>query len=91
MANESPRIIMDTVRLDVAKSTNAIRTDRELAKRAGITDRTLRNIRNSGNVSMDILEKIAIAVNWNPIDLIATPGYPDPKSVAPVGHLTLMI
>lgn len=66
-------------RLDIAMAVAGVKSDEELAKRAGIDKRTLWNARNLGVISFKVLNQIAEVLNCNPIDLLVTPGFPDPK------------
>lgn len=72
-------IFVDATRLDIAMAIAGLRTDEKLAEKSGVDDRTLRNIRKLGKCSFDTLNKIASAIGCNPIDLLRTTGYPDPK------------
>jgi DNA-binding Xre family transcriptional regulator len=42
----------------------------DLAREAGITDRTVRNVVGTGNWRADTVSKIAVALQCNPLDLI---------------------
>jgi DNA-binding Xre family transcriptional regulator len=42
----------------------------DLARKAGITDRTVRNVVGTGNWSADTVLKIAVALQCSPLDLI---------------------
>ena len=66
-------------RLDIAMAIAGMRTDESLAEAAGITGQTIRNLRSSGTCSFRVLNQLASSLNCNPIDLLVTPGYPDPK------------
>ena len=66
-------------RLDIAMAVAGIKTDEDLAKRAGIDKRTLWNARKLGVVSFGVLARVAAVLKCNPIDLLETPGFPDPK------------
>lgn len=72
-------IRVDSRRLDIAMAAAGIRTDKELAAKSGVEDRTIRNVRSSGTCSFKVLNSLADAIGCNPIDLLVTPGYPDPK------------
>ena len=72
-------IRVDADRLRIAMAIAKIQTDEELAKRSSITPRTLRNIKNSGTCSFEVLRDLAVAMGRNPIDLLVTPVFPDPK------------
>ena len=73
-------IRIDERRLKVAMITAGIKTDKELAKKADVDERTIRNAKSKGSISWEAWGKISAAIGCNPIDLIVTPGYPDPKS-----------
>jgi DNA-binding Xre family transcriptional regulator len=72
-------IKVDSRRLDVALAAAGIRTDNELAEKSGVDERTIRNVRRLGSCSFKVLNNLADAIGCNPIDLLVTPGYPDPK------------
>lgn len=72
-------IKVDSRRLDVALAVAGIRSDRELSEKSGVDERTLNNVRRLGSCSFKVLNSIADAIGCNPIDLLVTPGYPDPK------------
>jgi DNA-binding Xre family transcriptional regulator len=72
-------IRVDSRRLDVALAAAGIRTDRELAEKSEVEERTIRNVRKLGTCSFKVLNSLADAIGCNPIDLLVTPGYPDPK------------
>lgn len=71
---------VDEKRLKIAMTAAGIKTDRELAKRSGVDERTIRNAKRLGSISWDAWVKMATAIGCNPIDLIVTPGFPLPKS-----------
>lgn len=70
---------VDAKRLNLAMAAADMRTDEELARRSGVTTQTLRNIRRDGTCSLRVLGDLARACAINPIDLLITPGFPDPK------------
>jgi DNA-binding Xre family transcriptional regulator len=70
---------VDEKRLDLAMASAGIRQYEDLADAAKISSQTIRNIRKDGICSMNVLASLADALNCNPIDLIVTPGFPDPK------------
>ena len=70
---------VDEKRLDLAMAGAGIRQYEDLAAAAKISSQTIRNIRKDGICSMNVLAALANALNCNPIDLIVTPGFPDPK------------
>lgn len=74
-----PEVKVDAKRIDIAMATAGIRQYEDLADAAGISSQTIRNIRASGVCSLKVLGSLAHALNCNPIDLIVTPGFPDPK------------
>lgn len=73
------QVALDSKRLDIAMVAAGIKTDEELARRINVTSGTIRNIRRTGRCQFDTLNAIAIAVGRNPIDLLVTPGHPDPN------------
>jgi DNA-binding Xre family transcriptional regulator len=72
-------IKVDSRRLDIALAAAGIRSDRDLAEKSEVDERTLRNVRRLGTCSFKVLNSIANAIGCNPIDLLVTPGHPDPK------------
>ena len=58
------------------------KTDSAFAEAIGIDIRTLLNIRKQQKCSWDVWDGMADKLNCNPIDLLITPGYPDPKWAA---------
>jgi len=70
---------LDEKRLDVAMAAAGIRTDEKLAEMSKIDARTIRNIRTTGICSFKVWNALAQSIGCNPIDLVVTPGYPDPK------------
>lgn len=76
---EERNIRVDARRLDIAMALAGMRTDESLAEAASITGQTIRNIRASGSCSLRVLSRLAGSLDCNPIDLLITPGHPDPK------------
>ena len=70
---------VDEKRLALAMANAGIRQYEDLANAAKISSQTIRNLRKDGICSMNVLVGLANALNCNPIDLIVTPGFPDPK------------
>lgn len=70
---------LDEKRLNIAMAAAGIKTDEELAKLSEIDARTIRNVRTTGSCSFKVWNSLAKAIGCNPIDLLVTPGYPDPK------------
>ncbi len=77
--NSKKGVRVDEKRLNIAMAAAGVRTDEALAELAGVTGQTIRNIRASGTCSLRVLGGLATAVDCNPIDLLVTPGFPDPK------------
>ena len=75
-------IHIDPDRLRIAMAMAKIHTEEDLAKHSNISSRTLRNIKKNGTCSFEVLRDLSIAVGRNPIDLLVTPGFPDPNSEA---------
>lgn len=73
---------LDNKRLDVVMAAAGIKTDRALGELSGVDERTIRNVRRHGKCSFDVWNKLAAALGCNPIDLLVTEGYPDPKWAA---------
>lgn len=72
-------IRVDSRRLDIALAARGIRSDVELSELSGVDARTIRNVRRLGTCTFKVLNQLAAAIECNPIDLLVTPGYPDPK------------
>lgn len=79
MQMQERSVKVDSRRLDIAMALAGMRTDEALADASGITRQTIGNIRNSGSCSLRVLSRLASSLECNPIDLLITPGYPDPK------------
>ena len=73
---------IDPQRLKITMTAAGIHTDKELAEKANITIRTITNVKKFGTCSWDAWNSIASAIGCNPIDLLVTQGYPDPKWAA---------
>ena len=78
--NKDVRI--DNKRLDVAMAAAGVKTDKALDSLSGVDERTIRNVRRNGKASFEVWNKLATALDCNPIDLLVTEGYPDPKWAA---------
>ena len=88
MSEEVKRtVLVDAKRIDVAMAIVGVKSDEELARLADVTSQTIRNIRNTNSCSLRVLSDVASALDINPIDLLVTPGYPDPKAGALVASL----
>lgn len=59
-----------------------IETQLELAQKAGISEGTLVTMLKGGSFSRESLEKVALALDCNPIDLLIADGYPAPQPQA---------
>lgn len=70
---------IDERRLDIAMAAAGIKTDEALAGMSKIDARTIRNVRSNGVCSFKVWNALATAIGCNPIDLLVTTGYPDPK------------
>jgi len=81
MAETEKTIRVDEKRLKVAMIAAGIKTDRDLAEKSGVDERTIRNVKRLGTCSFDAWNKLAMAIGCNPIDLLVTQGYPDPNWV----------
>lgn len=73
---------LDTHRLDIAMALRGIRSYIQLADEAGMSARNLQYAMREGRCTFDVLNKLAVALGVNPIDLLVTPGHPDPKLAA---------
>lgn len=73
---------IDSRRLDIAMAIAGISTDKELARRADLSLRTIAKVREAEDISFKSWNSLARALGCNPIDLLVTPGYPDPKLAA---------
>ncbi len=76
------RVLVDPVRLDVAMAQAQVKSDEELSRRSNVTRQTINNIRTANSCSLRVLGDLAHALGINPIDLLITPGFPDPKALA---------
>ena len=75
----TPDVRLDGRRLDICMAIAGIKTDIELARRAELNPRTITSVRSTGEFSKGTLRALGRALRCNPIDLIVTPGFPDPK------------
>ena len=70
---------IDETRLDIAMAVGGIRSDAELSAKSGVDQRTILNVRRHGSCTFKVWNLLAKATGCNPIDLLVTTGYPDPK------------
>lgn len=73
---------IDEGRLNTAMKAANLETDKDLATASGVDERTIRNIKSNGSGSFEVWTKLAEACGCNPIDLLVTPGFPDPNWAA---------
>ncbi len=73
---------IDAKRLKIAMTIKGLETDKDLAAASGVDERTIRNIKSNGSGSFEVWNRLAEACGCNPIDLLVTPGYPDPNWAA---------
>jgi hypothetical protein len=78
------KIRLDERKVKVLMAMNGIDTLPELAEKAGMHYNSVYKMVNTGRFSIDSIESLANVLGCNPIDLVTTEGYPDPKSAAPV-------
>jgi len=83
IAENAMNIFVDSHKLNVIMAMEGVRTDEDLETRSSVTARTIRNVRQTGRCSFDTLEKLATALEHNPLDFLTTSGFPVPKSDAP--------
>ncbi len=74
---------IDERRVKMFMAIRGIETQEQLAKLAGLHPTTLVKIFKGRNFSSETLEKLAAALECNPLDLLAVEGYPDPLDRAP--------
>lgn len=72
-------IRVDKQRVKVLMAIRGIDNYQDLATKTGMHYNNLLRMVNTGRFSVDSLEQLANALSVNPIDLIVTPGYPDPN------------
>jgi DNA-binding Xre family transcriptional regulator len=74
---------IDEQRVKLLMLVNGIEEQQELAAMAGVTPQTLNRLFKGAAFSSATLDKLAKALNCNPIDLLDTKGYPSPHMGAP--------
>ena len=77
---------LDERRVKVLMAMKGIDSLPELAEKAGMHYNSVYKMVNTGRFSIDSIEAVANVLECNPIDLITTEGFPDPKSVALVAR-----
>ncbi len=82
---------MGTLRLDerrvkVLMAMNGIDSIPALAEMADMHYNSLYKMISTGRFSIDSIEAISNILQCNPIDLLVTDGYPDPKLVPLAAH-----
>ena len=82
--------IIDRERVDLLMKQVDIGTYADLAKQTGLHKNTLTKILNGSKWHSDTIDKLAIALRCNPIDLISTIGYPSPNWVTLASRSTLL-
>lgn len=70
---------IDEKRLDIAMIVGGIRNDSDLSEKSKVDQRTILNVRRHGTCTFKVWNQLAGACGVNPIDLLITTGYPDPK------------
>jgi DNA-binding Xre family transcriptional regulator len=75
------KLRLDGRRLKVLMAMNGIDTLPQLAEQANMHYNSVYKMVNTGRFSIDSIESLANVLGCNPIDLVTTEGYPDPKSV----------
>jgi DNA-binding Xre family transcriptional regulator len=75
------KLRLDGRRLKVLMAMNGIDTLPQLAERANMHYNSVYKMVNTGRFSIDSIETLAKVLGCNPIDLVTTEGFPDPKSV----------
>jgi len=75
--NKEVRI--DEKRLNIAMAVGGIDSDSKLAEKSGVDQRTILNVRRHGTCTFKVWNLLSKACGVNPIDLLITTGYPDPK------------
>lgn len=77
------KLRIDRERVEALMKRKGIETYQELSKVSGVHANTLTVVMRGGNWSTGTAEKLAAALNCNPIDLMVAEGFPEPFSVAP--------
>jgi Cro/C1-type HTH DNA-binding domain len=80
------KIRLDERKVKVLMAMNGIDTLPALAEKAGMHYNSVYKMVNTGRFSIDSIESLANVLGCNPIDLMTTEGYPDPKLAAPVAR-----
>ena len=70
---------LDGRRVKVLMVMNDIDSLTALAEKAKMHYNSVYKMLNTGRFSIDSIEALANVLNCNPIDLMSTQGYPDPK------------
>ncbi len=79
----SQTLRIDPTRVKVLAALKGIKTNDELATRAGITQRTLSNIMSGKNARLDTVSALALALGCHPFDILVANGFPAPHMAAP--------
>jgi hypothetical protein len=80
------KLRLDERRVKVLMAMNDIDSLSDLAQKAEMHYNSVYKMVNTGRFSIDSIEALANVLKCNPIDLMSTAGYPDPKSVALAVH-----
>ena len=73
-------LVIDKERVSILMKRADIRTYRELAEKAGIHYNTVTKVLNGAKFDSETANKLALALNCSPIDLMTAEGFPDPNS-----------
>ncbi|MCD6290359.1 MAG: helix-turn-helix transcriptional regulator [Anaerolineae bacterium] len=74
---------IDERKVRVFMAMRGIDTVRDLARKAGIHEDTVWKVFKGRNFTAETLERLATALECNPLDLLTVEGYPDPHMGAP--------
>jgi len=81
---ELNRLRIDRTRVQALMTLHGVDTMQELSERSGVHVNTLTVVLRGGRWSAKTIERLAIALDCNPVDLLVADGFPAPFSVAPV-------
>jgi transcriptional regulator with XRE-family HTH domain len=76
---------LDERKVKVMMALRGVGSQKELAEKSGVHQDTLvQLLRGRRSFSPETLEKLAQALDCNPLDLLTTEGFPPPHLAAPV-------
>jgi len=77
------KLRIDRKRVEALMEKKGLLTMQELAKASGVHANTLTVIMRGGNWNAKTAERLAAALDCNPVDLLVAEGYPEPFLAAP--------